>query len=490
MRPSRRLLTTLSVAAALALPAVFAAFASLPPQSPRLPRAVVTDTDAFVLGEPRLIAAPRLLDVVPSPDGPYALVVRTDRQASAGPALDDGVTNSALELLLWNRRTGRVTPMWREEARDGATVAAVFQSEWLPGRNVALVTLYRGPNLPPGSDAGPSKGTVLLLDVRAARARPIAEIDGDTLLVSPESPYAVLTQRLSREEKAAGKQPTFRVIRPNGTVTAPVPLKADVTLWPPIAADGSAMYAVKFEGRDEKGRVKQSHYSVSLATGVVTPVTGEPRQPDPAATAEGKIDALPVMLRSFETSIKREDGSKEALNAVYLALRGKPGDKPATPAAPPAKDTQALVATDAEAVTLLPDGSAALYRSRGGALWAVPITRQDRDAFLNARRDYYRQVTMQNAKQVGLALVMYTQDYDEFWPNAGGNIRDQIGPYLRTSTVLQNPETGEDAFTFVHPGVAGLAGVKEPAKTTIGYVGGPGGRAVIYADGHVGWEDR
>ena len=35
-----------------------------------------------------------------------------------------------------------------------------------------------------------------------------------------------------------------------------------------------------------------------------------------------------------------------------------------------------------------------------------------------------------------------------------------------------------------------LSGIKEPSKTRMGYLSGPGGRAVIYVDGHVEWQDN
>jgi hypothetical protein len=41
-------------------------------------------------------------------------------------------------------------------------------------------------------------------------------------------------------------------------------------------------------------------------------------------------------------------------------------------------------------------------------------------------------------------------------------------------------------YTF---GGGSLASIDAPAETIIGYVTGPGGRAAIYADGHVKWQN-
>jgi prepilin-type processing-associated H-X9-DG protein len=136
---------------------------------------------------------------------------------------------------------------------------------------------------------------------------------------------------------------------------------------------------------------------------------------------------------------------------------------------------------------LAPDGSGVLYLAQGAA-WVTPLIRMPKDAFLQARRTAYRMAALSNAKQVGLALQMYAQDYDEVYPPADGPVIDRLKPYARSEAVFNDPSTGATGFVYLHP-QATLKEIGEPAKTRIGHLTGPGGRAIIFADGHVEWED-
>ena len=66
-------------------------------------------------------------------------------------------------------------------------------------------------------------------------------------------------------------------------------------------------------------------------------------------------------------------------------------------------------------------------------------------------------------------------------------MRDAAGPYLKNPSVFENPGTGDNGFVYSYGGPTGLAQITSPATTQLGYVSGPGGRAIIWADGHVTW---
>jgi len=220
---------------------------------------------------------------------------------------------------------------------------------------------------------------------------------------------------------------------------------------------------------------------------VVKPLPGRPASwpGGGAAKASERIAGLPVRLRTHGASLRpgadAAGPGEDRIRAVYLERGEKATGGP--------KDARALVAADADAVTLTPDGGAALYRTRDGALYAAPIEKQGAEAFLSARRESWKAQTVSNAKQAGLAILMYTQDYDETFPPAG-DITGIVNPYVKMPEVFQNPETGQAGFTYVHPGAATISGVKSVQTTVLGYLAGPGGRAVIYVDGHVEWEEQ
>ncbi|MBI3721736.1 MAG: hypothetical protein HY248_04210, partial [Fimbriimonas ginsengisoli] len=140
-----------------------------------------------------------------------------------------------------------------------------------------------------------------------------------------------------------------------------------------------------------------------------------------------------------------------------------------------------------EAAWLAPDGGAAVYVSQGAA-WVMPFLRVSREQFLEARRAALRSVAISNAKQIGLAIMMYIQDYDETYPPAGATINDRLSPYLKNKESFNTPGTDTPGFVYLSD-VSPQSSINEPATTTIGYLLGPGGRALIYADGHVVWQE-
>ena len=86
---------------------------------------------------------------------------------------------------------------------------------------------------------------------------------------------------------------------------------------------------------------------------------------------------------------------------------------------------------------------------------------------------------MSNARQVGLALVLYAQDNHDVLPGAD-DIRSRLTPYLKNGDFLEG-------FVFTYLG-GKLNEVNNPAETELGYIVAPGGRVVLHADGHVVWK--
>lgn len=84
-------------------------------------------------------------------------------------------------------------------------------------------------------------------------------------------------------------------------------------------------------------------------------------------------------------------------------------------------------------------------------------------------------------KQIGLAMMQYTQDYDETLPPAG-DVKDRVMPYLKNSTVFN---VGDSRFAYQAPPNLELAGFKATSELVIGTLNTPCARNVLYADGHV-----
>ena len=93
--------------------------------------------------------------------------------------------------------------------------------------------------------------------------------------------------------------------------------------------------------------------------------------------------------------------------------------------------------------------------------------------------EVYRNQVMEMAKQVGLGLLMYSADYDDIFPPLDQFNDGEVGPYMKDE-FWRN-------FTFVLGGKA-HASLRNPSVTVLGYMKGPGGYAVAFADGHVIWQ--
>ncbi len=108
---------------------------------------------------------------------------------------------------------------------------------------------------------------------------------------------------------------------------------------------------------------------------------------------------------------------------------------------------------------------------------------------LQAREQARKTLALSNAKQIALALLMYAQDFDGNLPSGSDSIKDILKPYLKYDSIFFMPGTTGDGFVYTYGG-GPLSAIEKPAETSIGYFNGPNGRAVIFADGHVVWENQ
>ena len=91
-------------------------------------------------------------------------------------------------------------------------------------------------------------------------------------------------------------------------------------------------------------------------------------------------------------------------------------------------------------------------------------------------------IAMSNLKQLGTALAMYSQDYDEVFPD-GNNLVQTLMPYLKNPELFNLPGTQTHGFEYTPLG--SLASIESPADTILGKMRVPGYEVRLYADGHV-----
>jgi prepilin-type processing-associated H-X9-DG protein len=95
-----------------------------------------------------------------------------------------------------------------------------------------------------------------------------------------------------------------------------------------------------------------------------------------------------------------------------------------------------------------------------------------------------------NLKQIGLGVLQYTQDYDEFFPNfrSESAVEAAVGPYIQQPLIFVNPATGLNyAYNTNMSGIA-LAQIDSPSELWMARdrTANPDGSVnTLYADGHV-----
>jgi hypothetical protein len=417
-------------------------------QTEERPRFVLTEREAFLMFNAELVAAPTVAAAEWSRDGRYILASRIEERP---PVRLDQAPSGDVSLVLWTAATRRSQVVW-ERPWPGARVVTLG---WLPDRPVGLAVVAW--TQPAGAKPGFPR---VLLRIEGARApaRVLAQLEvGEELLISPRQPLAVLHDRMRN---------TLRVVRANGSVGPVVRLpKPLATQW---SGEGDLLL-VEWERPAAPGQPPVFRFQV------LEPSSGEIR---PLATAPvirpERAAQLPVRLRHSSLTLREENVAQD-VRPLWLESVAK------------SEQPRALLCADGELGQLAPDGRGVFYRSQG-ALWVVPFLRMAREPFLQARRAAMQKTAVSNARQIGTALMMYLQDYDTVFPPAEAVV-DRLMPYCKNRSVFHDPATNASGFVYLYH-VAPLSSIKEPANVPVGHLTGPGGRAVIYADGHVVWEDE
>jgi prepilin-type processing-associated H-X9-DG protein len=467
-------------------------------------RALFTnDGAAWLVGSPEVITtdAPDLVAL--SPDGKAVLIAVTHRPPYRGPVIDASdipPLAAELDLVYWDGRTRQAKTIYREAADAAETPPTAMGIVWLPDTRIALVTLSRGGETAPR--------TLLRVDAAAGTAHRLTDLGPlEYLEISPTQPIAVIETMADASNDPPGApfpDRTFRAVTPAG-IGPPFTVPGDslALRW---SADGAHLFSSYSWVRNSTGRISRrpAITVVDLQSASVSHPTEAPAAAD-GVSLPGATPEEPLPFRETVGSQRSVPGVGPAglrLTTDTLTLSGTAPDadlrirgiwleaKGMAPIFPPnvGRPRLLLAAGSARPAALLGDGSAALF-VRDGTLCAVPIFRLEVAVFVEALRRVQRTGAIQNAKKIALAMIQYAQDYDENFPANHPDIESTIQPYLEEPGTFEDPSTGQDGFTYSYVGTTEMAHIADPAATQLGYVVGPGGRAVLFADGHVKWQD-
>jgi hypothetical protein len=419
----------------------------LPPMS----GALLTEKTAYMVLPPEFVAGPIIRQVQESPNGDYLLVVREVQPALQG--LTPPNPQTEVQLLLWNCRTRKSTVLWRSASTLERRVA-LSSVAWLPGTNSAFAqatfaTIEE-------NKLKSVEGRLLRIDAPNADAKTIMQSAGPTtLFVGGAKPVVAL---LSTEQN------TLRVLNADGVPGRPIVLSRKDIVLQSWLEEGKTLFGYRSE-RDAQNLPIRAGYAIyDITTGEYTLTDKRPTFP----SYPSPVRDVPFRIVFGKGELRHKELQ---LRLSPLWLEGT--DKTIT--------GSVLVAADGNMSQVLRTG--VHYRS-GESLYFAPIVRADREALMGLVKNRL----MQNGKQIALAMLMYNQDYDELFPPADGDIQNLIQPYLKNSNIFLDPLTNRPIFELNPYKNPSLSSFTTPSTTAMGYLTGPGGRAIIYVDGHVKWE--
>lgn len=461
----------------------------------RLAGAIVSPKTAYVALPSELICAAGSNLVIPSPDGKDVLILRTvlppvattdallqndyDRETSL---LKSGAVTQS-EVLLLSHGERRAQVVWRSSSSLQAGLAMTGIARWLPGTRTALltVTAQPGPVAPTYFDA--ERDDAQIKAERAQQTTTLVRINGATgkiqTLRTGIGGYARLVGS-STDSVAAlvgTEEPTVQRIGPDGTVGPVVrwqypAVKERPPYWRGFLPDGKTLVGTLYESGPDGKISKRTFLRLDTQTGIVTEADKE--SPVRTYNPPQSNPDVPLAVHQGSETVTRDD-LKTTIRPLWLEGRGG------------GVTGRILISSDSdgdEKPFVLQNG---IVYQREGAVYLVPLLKVNTAQFLAQKREAQRKETIERAENIGMALLMYAGDHEQSLPPQGSDLASVLTRYLGDANALNNPATEKPGFTVAYKIVA-LGAIADRDKTPLGYLAGPGGRAILFADGSVEWE--
>lgn len=332
-------------------------------------------------------------------------------------------------IYVWNKKTGKGREIFRQT--DEAELVGL---DFISGTSKGYAIIYRT-----SSNGKSGMNTFVRIDLNAAT--PVTAIastpePGATITTSPSHDMALvrITDAESRREEY--------ILTPGG--------------MRPIR------YETPANTRIVRAWLKDGHHLPFLPTDKV--VRGSAMALD---LLTGKIDEVPYPF---------EFANQEASEAIDLHIEGS-GDlmlaSRAEKHSGPVK-----VGLSEDNYTLSWNKSSIAFVANGSVM-ACSVLPIDKSKYDELQEEAQRVETINSAKQVGLAMLMYAADCDDILPPLEGFV-DITNPYIKDASILMR-------FNYTYRGNPDLSKLEDPAGTQLGFIQGKGGRAVVFTDGHVKW---
>ena len=443
---------------------------------------VQTPKHMYMLLPPTLITDGDVRTVQWSPNGAYLLVTASQSATTVEQLLQPRLPWTGAGMVLVYEHAGQhVRKVW--QANDPSQFVA--NVTWLSKSNTAYVTVQQHTSTNTGfTDAY----GVLAIDAASGRFAWVPGMEhlpqAPTILPSPTQAVALAMfddSTPAPEIIGVGPTRTDVVAAAVGQATPAIPEYRPVGAWifpgadnfwllgsggrvnhrihtgpAPLAgvewgADGSKWYFAT-QNRKTKAQFIQQLEDDGRLTTVTAPLYEDPPAPNP----ELLIQTKPMVAKQRKV--------KRGFNNVWLSSPEETWH------------SDLLVTPNGLLAELSPSERAVFYIEGGVAkVRAIEMLTDEQKQSMDKA---LRAEALSDVKQAGLALLMYSNDMDDMFPGAGG--LDALYPYLKDASLL-------DEFNYTPPTDLTTTHIENPASTQIGYIDGPGGRAVVYSDGHAKW---
>ncbi|MBS1719267.1 MAG: hypothetical protein JST35_02345 [Armatimonadetes bacterium] len=250
-------------------------------------------------------------------------------------------------------------------------------------------------------------------------------------------------------------------LRPNGAILGPIKIPSDFFLY---GVDGSILLGAIGPWVEHVRRWNGTEWVPAPDAKVY--IVDTPSNPG-EFVSEGLRD------------VRMDSGTRTTIGVIVYD-----GDDP--PKKPSAGDLDRWSALPTEVVVSAPLSEKprvsptlnAVAYLQNGVLYIRPTIQVPVGDFRKALRERWKKELLNNVKEAGIALTVYAADYDDVFPD-GFDFFNKLMPYVKNGDILSS-------FIYTFPG-GESTNINDPAITELGYIPGPGGRAVVYADGHAKW---
>jgi hypothetical protein len=439
-----------------------------------LPVAVlIGEQSGYLLTPPEFVAQPFIQRIEWSPDGNYAVLFQTALRAET-PTLDDAVMRH--RVLLWSRKTRRLSVLWESAQTDReVNPNRKFQVAFVGKAPLCLFAVRMWDE---AKQDDPWKAYVAAI---GGQVKLLGEYREVWLLAPPAEDIGYIL--VAESENLLYKR-MYAPVGANGMLAnlQPVPEDLDITALYAYSArrgnpdlwyeDGKQMLLSSFgppiavpEADGVQYRLEPIYSLWNLRTNQVQPI-------DNARARYYRVNRETLLHARSERHSLQHAGNPAETAATWLHEN----------------ERAVLVASDSALAEVAPQGDAILYVAHGAAFYRE-IRRTSADTIREMQDRADREKYLSQARQIGVALMMYVVDYEEvFPPNFGDEgVSQVLLPYLKDMGIFE--VNGAFAFRYRMDGQS-LANIESPATTEVGYLELPNGRMVIYADGHVKWQPR